>query len=127
MAHAMAYSDIEFARTRHALVRHVIDQHEGPAADPRRLRRVLALCRELCEAIDDDYCRRKMLAVEEYAAELLSAGEHRPRGTVPGAQFLRQRIAEALELVQSRLYSLERVRRYGEAAFARRAAPRFAG
>jgi hypothetical protein len=127
MAYAMGYPDIELARTRHALLRHVIDAHAGPAADPRRLRRVLALCRELCDAIDDEYCRAKMLALEEYAAELLSAGEHRPRGTVPGAQFLRQRIAEALELVQSRLYSLERVRRYGALAFARRAAPGFAG
>ena len=41
------------------------------------------------------------------ADELLSASEHRARGAIAGADFLRQQIHAALELVQSRLYCLE--------------------
>ena len=108
----MDYPDIELARSRQATLRRVIDEHEGPGADPRRLRRVLALCAQLSEAVDDAYCRDKILTLQECAAELLSASEHRPRGALSGAEFLRREIRSALELVQSRLYSLERLRRY---------------
>lgn len=115
----MGYPDIELARSRQASLRRVVDEHAGPGADPRRLRRVLALCRELCDAVDDRYCREKVLAVEECAAELLSLGEHRSRGALPGAEFLRAQIRSALELVQSRLYSLERARRHGQLSLRR--------
>ncbi len=77
------------------------------------------LCRELADAVDDDYFREKILIASEYAAELLSQGEHRARGATPGAEFLRREIRGALELVQSRLYSLERARRHGEQALSR--------
>ena len=69
----MGYPDIELARSRQARIARLIDEHAVPAADPRRLRRVLALCEELCEAVEDAYCRGKVRAVEECAAELLSA------------------------------------------------------
>ena len=123
----MGYPDIELARSRQATLRRLIDEHAGDAADLRRLRRVLAVSEELCEAIDDRYCRDKVRALQECAAELLSAGEHRPRGALSGAEFLRQQIRSALELVQSRLYSLERVRRHGQLSLRSGAAPRFAG
>jgi hypothetical protein len=103
----MSYPDLELARNRQAMLRHLIDEHVGPAADPRRLRRVLAVCEQLCEAVDDAYCREKVRAIEECAAELLSASEHRARGAIAGADFLRQQINAALELVESRLYCLE--------------------
>lgn len=109
-------SDIELARRQQAALRRVIEEHAGSGVDFRRLRRALGLCRELAASVDDDYCRRKVLVVEECAAELFSIAEPRARGSVPGADFLRSRIREALELVQSRLYSLERARRIGEPA-----------
>ena len=97
-----------------AALQRVIDEHAGSGADLRRLHRALALCREICAALDDDYCRRKLLLIEECAAELFSSAEPRARGSVPGGEFLRNRIREALELVQSRLYSLERAQRFGQ-------------
>ena len=57
-----------------------------------------------------------MHSVAEYAAELLSQAEPRARGAIPGIDFLRQQIRGALELLQSRLYSLEHARRYGKLA-----------
>jgi len=123
----MGYPDLELARRQQAALQRVIDERAGGGMDPRRLRRALALCRELCATVDDEYCRRKVRVAEECAAELFSAAEPRPRGALPGAAFLRQRIREALELVQSRLYSLERARRAGQPALARGLAARFAG
>ena len=111
----MSYPDIDLARSRHSALRRVVAQRSG-GVDPRGLRLVLGLCRQLCEAIDDDYCRRKVLVVEECAAELLCANEPRARGAVPGGEFLRRAIRDALELVQSRLYSLERARRQAQRA-----------
>jgi hypothetical protein len=115
----MGYPDIERARAGQAALQRIIDGYAGARADLRALRRVVDLCRELADAVDDDYCREKIRAVSEYAAELLSQGEHRARGSMPGADFLRREIRGALELVQSRLYSIERARRHGEHALAR--------
>lgn len=110
----MGYPDIERAREGQAALRRIVEGHAGPGADLRALRRVIDLCRELGDAVDDDYCREKVRSVSEYAAELLSQGEHRARGALSGVDFLRQQIRGALELLQSRLYSLERARRLGQ-------------
>jgi hypothetical protein len=115
----MGYPDIDRAREGQAALGRIIAAHAGPGPDVRALRRAVDLCRDLGEAVEDDYCREKVRALAEYAAELLSQGEPRPRGAMPGPEFLRQQIRGALELPQSRLYSLERARRYGEHTFAR--------
>jgi len=115
----MGYPDIERARAGQAALQRIIDAYAGPGADLRALRRVVDLCAELADAVDDDYCRDKIRAVSEYAAELLSQSEHRARGAMPGAEFLRREIRGGLELLQSRLYSIERARRHGEQALAR--------
>jgi hypothetical protein len=119
MPTTMGYPDIERARERQAALGRIIAAHAGPGPDLRALRRVVDLCRDLGDAVDDDYCREKVRALAEHAAELFSHGEPRPRGALPGAEFLRQQIRGGLELLQSRLYSLERARRYGEQTFAR--------
>jgi len=115
----MGYPDIERARESQAAIRRIVEAHAGPGANLRALRRTVDLCREISESVDDDYCREKVRTVLEYAAELLSRAEHRARGALSGADFLRQQIRSALELVQSRLYSIERARRHGERALAR--------
>jgi hypothetical protein len=100
------FSDIDDARAHHAALRHIVQNHAGAGvtADLRALRRVLELCRRAAAAIDDRYCRDKLRLVEDFAAEMFCHGEAR-------AQFLRQRILDALELFHSRLYSLETLRR----------------
>ena len=110
----MGYPDIERARDGSTALRRIIESYAGPGADLRALRRVVDLCREVQDALDDDYCRLKIRAIAEYSAELLSQAEHRARGPVSGIDFLRQQIRSALELLQSRLYSLERTRRFGQ-------------
>jgi hypothetical protein len=98
------YSDIDHARAHHAALRHIVQNHAGATVDFRALRRVLDLCCRAAAAIDDRYCREKLRLVEDFAAELFCHGEAR-------ADFLRQRIFDALELFHSRLYSLETTRR----------------
>ena len=110
----MGYPDIERARTSGTALARLVDGHAGPGADLRALRRVVDLCREMQDAIEDDYCLAKIRAVAEYAAELFSQDHPRARGAIPGVDFLRSQIRGALELLQSRLYSLERTRRYGQ-------------
>jgi len=110
---AMGYPDIERTRDGTSALRRIVEAYAGPGADLRALRRVVDLCRDMQDAIEDDYCLEKIRALAEYSAELLSQGEHRARGPLSGIDFLRQQIRSALELLQSRLYSLERGRRFG--------------
>ena len=115
MDHAMGYPDIDRAREGQQALRRIIDAYAGPGVDLRSLRRVVDLCREVQDAIEDDYCREKIRTIAEYSAELLSQAEHRARGPISGVEFLRQQVRSALELLQSRLYSLEQRRRFGQA------------
>jgi len=111
----MGYPDIDRARDGQQALRRIIDAYAGPGADLRALRRVVDLCREVQDAMEDEYCRDKIRTIAEYSAELLSQAEHRARGPLSGIDFLRQQIRGALELLQSRLYSLEQCRRFGQA------------
>jgi hypothetical protein len=117
----MGYPDIQRAREGRSVLQRIIQTYAGKGADLRSLRRVVDVCREVSEAIEDEYCREKVRLIAEYSAELLSRDEHLARGTMPGVEFLRQQIHGALELLESRLYSLERMRRIGQQAFARAA------
>ena len=114
MDYTMGYPDIDRAREGQAALRRIVDAYAGPGADLRALRRVVDLCRDVQDAVEDDYCREKIRAIAEYSAELLSQAEHRARGALSGVEFLRQQIRAALELLQSRLYSLEQGRRFGQ-------------
>lgn len=109
----MGYPDIERVRDAEAALRRIVEAHAGPGPDLRALRRVVDLCRGMAEAIDDAYCQQKIHLLTEYCAELLSQGRR--------IDFLRQQIRAALELLQSRLYSLERARRVGAPALSRTA------
>src|SRR5436853_1940428 len=110
MDHTMGYPDIDRASNGQQALRRIIDAYAGAGADLRALRRVVDLCREVQDAIEDDYCREKIRAIAEYSAELLSQAEHRTRGALSGVDFLRQQIRAALELLQSRIYSLDPAR-----------------
>jgi len=104
----MLNADLEAARKHHSALKLILMRHVGSSADFRALRRVVDLCRSLSEALDDEYCREKVGLVVEYAAEMLSHNEHHHRW---GVDFLKRQIGDALELIDSRLYSLEFTRR----------------
>jgi hypothetical protein len=107
------YPDIDEARVHHSALRQIVERHAGAATDYRALRRVLEFCRRAAAAIDDRYCRDKLRLIEDFAAEMFSHSEHArwERDSISGAQFLKQQILDALELFDSRLYSLEALRR----------------
>ena len=109
MTTGMTTANLSKARRLHAALREFFIHHEGRESDLRALGRVLVLCQSASETVDDDYCRDKLRLVGEYAAELLSRGEHSRwgRDAASGAEFLRQQVLNALELYGSRLYSLE--------------------
>jgi len=93
--------DLDLARRHLESLKELFLRHSGEA-DARALRCLVALCKAATLAIGDDYCREKITAVEEQGAELFTHGGHRRFS----ADLLRQRILDALELLDSRLYSL---------------------
>ena len=95
----MLATDLDLARQQLASLKELFARHSGDA-DARALRWLLALCRDA--GIDDEYCRAKLAMVEELGAEMFTHGGHR-RFSV---DLLRQRILDALELLESRLFSL---------------------
>jgi len=103
----MQIADLEAARSHHSAIKLIVVRHVGSNADLRALRRVVDLCRNLTDALDDEYCRGKVRTVAEYACEMLAHSEHHRWGV----DFLRRQIGDALELIDSRLYSLELTRR----------------
>ena len=105
--HAMLPADLEAARGHHTALKLVIARHVGSNADLRAMRRVADLCRRLAEELDDEYCREKVRIVAEYASEMLAHSEHHRWGV----DFLKRQICDALELIDSRLYSLEFIQR----------------
>jgi hypothetical protein len=110
---AVPTTDLEAARRYHLRLRQVFIRHTGDAANRRALRRVLALCDAAGAATGDAYCRDKLRVVSEYAAEMLGRTDHAKwgRDTLSGTEFLRQQVLNALELLASRLYSLEALQR----------------
>ncbi len=112
----MRTMDLEAGRRHHKALKQFFVSYAGQAADLRALRRVLTLCDAADAAIDDEYCREKLRLVGEYAAEMLGRADHARwgRDAVSGAEFLRQQVLNALELLASRLYSLEALRRVAE-------------
>ena len=103
----MIHADLEAARRHHSALKLIVARHVGEAADLRALRRVVDLCRGLSEALEDEYCREKTRVVAEYACEMLAHSEHHRWGV----DFLKRQIGDALELIDSRLYSLEFLQR----------------
>ena len=100
----MMYADIEEARALRAALKSLVERHGCASPDYRALRRVLDLCRRAADAVEDRYCREKLRIVEDSAAEMFCAGESR-------ALYLKQQCLTALELFDSRLYSVETLRR----------------
>jgi len=97
------YDELELAQKQLASLKELFARHSGEA-DARALRWLVALCRDT--GIDDEYCRSKLATVEELGAEMFTHGGHRRFS----ADLLRQRILDALELFESRVYSLGRTR-----------------
>lgn len=95
--------DLDLARRHLDSLKELFTRHPGEA-DARALRCLVALCRAATMCTEDDYCREKITAVEEQGAELFTHGGHRRFSP----DFLRERILDALELLESRLYSLTR-------------------
>jgi len=99
----MQIADLEAARSYHSALKLIMLRHVGSAADLRALRRVVDLCRNLTDELEDEYCREKVRVIVEYACEMLAHSEHHRWGV----DFLKRQISDALELIDSRLYSLE--------------------
>jgi hypothetical protein len=110
----MPTTDLDAARRHHrALKQFFISSAPGEAPDLRALRRVLTLCDAASVAARDEYCRGKPRLGSGFRPGVAGPGDHAPWGwdSMTGSEFLRQQVLNALELLASRLYSLEALRR----------------
>jgi hypothetical protein len=107
----MNYPDLEAARRHHAALKALFGE---PGRVERRttVRKVEALCRAASYAIDDADCRETLGIVGDYASRMLAGRKQRGRNQ-RGAQFLRVQIDQALDFFDSRLSSMEVIRRAG--------------
>ena len=103
---AMNYPDLEAARRHHAALKALFGE-AGGVERRSTVRKVEALCRAASCAIDDADCRETLGIVGDYASRMLSGRKQR------GAQFLRVQIDQALDFFDSRLSSMEVIRRAG--------------
>ena len=108
----MTSIDLEVARRHQRALKHFFVSRTGTHADLCALRRVLVLHEAAGAALDDDYARDQLRLVADYAAELLCESDHAKwgRDSAAGAQFLREQVLNALDLLEIRLYSLEQLR-----------------
>ena len=102
-------TNIGLVRGHLGALQDIVRKHSAGGPDWRALRRVVALCAEAGEALEDDYCRAKLHLIAERAAELLASTEQGRwrRDSMSGAVFLTLQILNALELCYTRLDSLE--------------------
>lgn len=108
----MTYPDLEQARSCYAALRESF-YRDADWADARTLRDVQSLCRAARAAVEDAACHEELRLIADYAAELFSASRHEKyeSQSLSGSEFLRLQILRALDSFNSRLFSLEAVRR----------------
>jgi hypothetical protein len=104
----MSYPDLDEARRHHGALKEILREHGGGKENRDAVRQVQEICRAASAAVDDAYCRETLGIVGDYAWQLLSVRKHLK------ADFLRLQIAQALDALDSRLSSLEAIRRAGE-------------
>lgn len=111
----MSYPDLDEARRHHGALKEIFRERGGGKENREAVRQVQERCRAASAAVDDAYCRETLGIVGDYASQLFSDRKHLKwdRAELPGAEFLRLQILQALDSLHSRLSSLEVIRRAG--------------
>ena len=106
------YKDLTEVREHYAALRDLIAENPGGREDPATLGNVSVLCEAAIAALQDPECGQHLRLVDQHAAQLFSAEEHRKwdRPNMTGADYLRLQILIALESVNTRLFFLSAMR-----------------
>jgi hypothetical protein len=106
------YKDIREVREYYAALRDLVAQNPGGREDAVTLGNVSVLCEAAIAALEDPECRQRLRLVDQHAADLFSAEEHRKwdRPQMTGADYLRLQILIALEGINTRLFFLDALR-----------------
>lgn len=118
------YKDLVEVREHYAAIRDLIAENPGGREDAATLGNVSVLCEAAIAALEDPECRQRLRLVDQHAAQLFSAEEHRKwdRPRMTGADYLRLQILIALEGVNTRLFFLSATRDRGTPRLAHPAA-----
>jgi hypothetical protein len=111
----MSYPDLDEARRHYAALKDIFAGLAGAQADSDALRRVEEHCWAATVAVDDARCREEIGIVGDYAAGIFSSRKRRiwEHSPVTGAEFLRLQILKTLDSFNSRIHSIEALRRAG--------------
>jgi hypothetical protein len=109
----VTFRQLEIARHCRAALKSIFFERPGGRADNDTLAEIQELCLGAMRALDDPICGGKIVTVYCCAAALYSDSAHESwtRGKTPGVDVLRRKIFRALNVLQRRLYALERQRR----------------
>jgi hypothetical protein len=98
--------DFDQARAAHSALKDFFATHAKGRLDRGDVHNVAQLCRQAAQSVSDGECRDALGKIERYS-ELLSGGEHAPRGN----DYVRLRVQNALALFRSHLKGIEAAQR----------------
>jgi hypothetical protein len=100
---ALKFRDLEHARLHLAALKELFLY--GKTNDAYVLRRITALCSAAHTALNDSYCSAKIATMAECAAVWCTRRKNHP------AEVYLDRLLDVLDLLQSRIYAIEAIRR----------------
>ena len=106
-------SEIHAARSLHRQIKALLKTQESGEATEKTLLEIKRLCDGVVQAVPDPFCQTKACEVERLSDELFYVDKRSRwgRAAQPGVMLLRRLVYRALEALDERLRSLEKVRR----------------
>ena len=113
MQSTLERSEIHAARSLHRQIKALLKTQERGEATEKTLQEIKRLCDGVVQAVNDPVCQQKICEVERLADELFYIDERSRwgRNIQPGVMLLRRLVYRALDALDERLKSLEKLRR----------------
>ena len=100
---ALKFRDLEQARLHLAALKELF--LDGKTNDAYVVRRITALCNAVHAVLNDPYCSAKIATMAECAAVWCTRRKNQP------AELYLERLLDLLDLLHSRIYAVEAIRR----------------
>ena len=106
-------SEIHAARSLHRQIKALLKTQESGEATEKTLQEIKRLCDGMVQAVPDPFCQAKVCEVERLSDEIFFVDKRSRwgRSAQPGVMLLRRLVYRALEALDERLKSLEKLRR----------------
>ena len=118
MESTLERSEIDAARSLHRQIKALLKTQESGAATEKTLQELKRLSDGLVQAVGDPLCQQKTCEVERLADELFYVDKRSrwARAPQPGIMLLRRLVYRALDALDERLKTLEKLQRSASGA-----------